>query len=511
MTAGVLPGEDFVERSLKLTDGFGADAVIVTAATPSDEVVHNAMRACRKKGRVVLVGDVGLHLRRSDFYEKELDVLMSTSYGPGRYDDAYEREGQDYPLPYVRWTENRNMDEYLRLLADGSVSLASLGAQTYEIEDAEQAYDALSDARPDPLFILFAYPERAEVLERKLPVRRAARQTGRVRVAVVGVGSFAQATHIPNLLKLKDRFDLRAVMSRTGANASAVAKRSGAAYATTEYEHVLADEEVDLVLIATRHNLHAELTLRALEAGKNVFVEKPLALNSEELDRIEAFYETHDAPLLMTGFNRRFSPAALRAKEVLLGRTTPLIANYRMNAGYIPLDHWVHGPEGGGRNIGEACHIYDLFHYLVEADVKDVSARSIEPSSDQLARNDNFVATLGYDDGSVCTLTYTALGHRRHAKERLEIYADGQVILLDDYKALSASGDNRARWRSRRGPAKGHVDQLEALAECLLSGTPWPIGLEEQLHAMRNAFEVEQQLRRVASQQFETRTVATGD
>jgi predicted dehydrogenase len=342
-------------------------------------------------------------------------------------------------------------------------------------------------------------------------VRQAARQTGRVRVAVIGVGSFAQTTHIPNLLKLKDRFDLRAVMSRTGANASAVAKRSGAAYATTEYEHVLADDEIDLMLIATRHNLHAELTLRALEAGKNVFVEKPLALNSEELDRIEAFYETHDAPLLMTGFNRRFSPAALRAKEVLLGRTTPLIANYRMNAGYIPRDHWVHGPEGGGRNIGEACHIYDLFHYLVEADVKDVSARSIEPSSDQLARNDNFVATLGYDDGSVCTLTYTALGHRRHAKERLEIYADGQVILLDDYKALSASGDNRARWRSRRGPAKGHVDQLEALAECLLSGTPWPIGLEEQLHAMRNAFEVEQQLRRVASQQFETRTVATGD
>jgi predicted dehydrogenase len=290
-----------------------------------------------------------------------------------------------------------------------------------------------------------------------------------------------------------------------------VANRHGAAYATTEYEEVLADDEVDLVLIASRHNLHAEMTLRALGAGKNVLVEKPLALSSEELDRIEAFYKTHDAPLLMTGFNRRFSPAAVRAKELLLGRTTPLIANYRMNAGYIPLDHWVHGPEGGGRNIGEACHIYDLFHYLVEADVKDVSARSIEPSSDQLARNDNFVATLGYDDGSVCTLTYTALGHRRHAKERLEIYADGQVVLLDDYKALSAPGDNRARWRSRRGPAKGHVEQLEALAESLLSGTPWPIGLDEQLDAMRIAFEVEPQLRGVGSRQTETRTVATGD
>jgi predicted dehydrogenase/threonine dehydrogenase-like Zn-dependent dehydrogenase len=494
MTHGVFPAENFVERAHNLTDGYGADAVIIAAATSSNEVVRQAMQACRRKGRVVVVGDVGLHLQRADFYEKELDLLISTSYGPGRYDDVYELEGRDYPLPYVRWTENRNMEEYLHLLAAGQVSLAELDAQTYEVEDADEAYAAFDGDRPAPLLVLFEYPVRHENVERKLPIRRVAAKTGRVRVAVAGAGSFAQGTHIPNLLKLNDSFELRSVMSRTGSNAASVAKRHGAAYATTEYEEVLADDEVDLVLIATRHHLHAEMTLRALEAGKNVFVEKPLALNSEELDRIEAFYETHEGPVLMTGFNRRFSPAAVRAKKALLGRTTPLVANYRMNAGYIPRDHWVHGPEGGGRNVGEACHIYDLFDYLVEAGVKDVSARSIEPSSDRWARNDNFVATVVYGDGSICTLSYTALGHDRHPKERLEIYADGHVLSLEDYKSLSTAGDNRTRWRSFRGPAKGHLEELGALAESLLGGEPWPIPLEEQLEAMRIAFQVELQL-----------------
>jgi predicted dehydrogenase len=198
----------------------------------------------------------------------------------------------------------------------------------------------------------------------------------------------------------------------------------------------------------------------------------------------------------------------VRAKEVLFGRTTPLIANYRMNAGYIHRDHWVHGPEGGGRNIGEACHIYDLFHYLVEAGVKDISAYSIEPGSDQWARNDNFVATLAYGDGSICTLTYTAFGHRRHPKERLEIYACGQVVSLDDYRSLSVAGDSRGRWRSWRGRAKGHLEELEALTGSLLGGAPWPIPLEEQLRAMRIAFEVEAQLGGVRSRQTDTRSQA---
>jgi predicted dehydrogenase len=495
MTHGVLPDEDFVKRSKKLTDGFGADAVIITAATRSDDVVRQALQACRKKGRVVLVGDVGLHLNRSDLYEKELDVLMSTSYGPGRYDEVYEREGHDYPLPYVRWTENRNMEEYVRLLAEERVLVTSLHPRKYDVDDADEAFAVLDGNGSRPLLVLLAYPHREAVPERKVHFRRVAPRTGPARVAVVGAGTFAQSTHIPNLLKLKDSFELRCVMSRTGSNAAAVAERSGAEYATTDYEEVLADEEVDLVLIATRHNLHAEMTVRALESGKHVFVEKPLALNEEELGRIERFYENRDAPLLMTGFNRRFSPAAVRAKKLLSRRTTPLIANYRMNAGYLPPEHWVHGPEGGGRNIGEACHIYDLFGYLVQSGVQSVCARSIDPGSPKWGRNDNFVATITYADGSLCTLTYTALGHRRHPKERLEIFADGQVISLNDYRSFQAIGDHGSYRRLKWSAEKGYLSELEALSECLLGTAPWPICLEEQLRTSRISFEVEADVR----------------
>jgi predicted dehydrogenase len=492
-TYGVSPDEDFVERSHTLTDGFGVDAVIIAAATQSHGVVRQAMQACRKKGRVVVVGDVGLHLQRSDLYEKELDVLMSTSYGPGRYDEVYEREGHDYPLPYVRWTENRNMEEYIRLLAEGTISLGNLHPRKYEIDEAEEAFAALDGDRPRPLLVLLAYPHRDEALEQKVRLRRVSPPTGRPRVAVVGAGTFAQTTHIPNLLKLKDSFELRCVMSRTGSNASTLAERSGAAYATTDFEEVLADDEIDLVLIATRHDLHADMTLQALESGKHVFVEKPLALNEKELARIEAFYEDRDEPLLMTGFNRRFSPAASRAKEFLSRRRSPLIADYRMNAGYLPPDHWVHGPEGGGRNIGEACHIYDLFGYLVGSDPTSVSAHSIGSGSPQWPKNDNFVATISYAEGSLCTLTYTALGHRRHPKERLELFTDGNVISLDDYKTLSITGDRRGGWRSRAAAEKGHSEELEVLAEALATGG-WPIALEEQLGSARIALDVERQL-----------------
>jgi predicted dehydrogenase/threonine dehydrogenase-like Zn-dependent dehydrogenase len=479
---------DFAERCRVLTGGFGADAVIVTAATTSSEPMHDAAQACRRKGRVVIVGDVGLELRRSDLYAKELDVVMSTSYGPGRYDDVYELEGRDYPIGFVRWTENRNMEEYLRLVSIGAVRLGALDRRTYAVDDAQRAFDE------KPLLALLEYPERAEASTRTVRLRTVAAREGVVRVALVGAGGFAQGSHVPNLLKLRDRFQLRAVVSRTGSTAKAVADRSEAAYATTDLDEVLGDPEIDLVLISTRHDLHAEQALRSLRAGKHTFVEKPLALNEEQLGEIETFFESRDAPVLMTGFNRRFSPAAVRAREVLTQRTTPLVAEYRMNAGYIPLDHWVHGPEGGGRNIGEACHVYDLFDALVgDFAVEDVTARAIRADGTRLAANDNFVATVAYADGSVCTLTYTALGHRDHPKERMEVFADGIVLALDDYKSMQVAGRGSG-WRGTT-QQKGQIEELEALAAALRSGGPWPISLEEQARAMRIAFAVEEQIR----------------
>ena len=497
VAAGAQDGSrDFAERARAASDGFGLDAVIVTAATPSSDPMHVAAQACRRKGRIVIVGDVGLELQRADLYQKELDVLMSTSYGPGRYDSVYELDGRDYPIGYVRWTENRNMEEYLHLLARGAVRLDDLPRESYVVDDAGRAYEAVARETDRPLLVFLNYPERSDSRSRTVRLRSVAPTAGRIGVALVGAGAFAQATHIPNLQKLGDVLALRCVVSRTGSTARAVAERNGAAYATTDLAEALRDDDVGLVLIATRHDVHATLTLAALRAGKHVFVEKPLALNEEELAEIEAFYRdtTDDAPLLLTGFNRRFAPAAVQLREALAGRSTPLVADYRMNAGYIPLDHWVHGPEGGGRNIGEACHVYDLFDSLVGgAAVADVTAQSIGPTSGRLARNDNFVATVRYDDGSLCTLTYTALGNSDHPKERLEVFCDGSVATLDDYKTLTVVG-RRGGWRGV-GQNKGHAEELEALARALRDGGPWPIPLEEQLRAMRIAFTVEASLR----------------
>lgn len=494
MNYGVDPTtENYVDRVHKLTDGFGADAVIITAATPDNKVISDAMQACRKKGRVVLVGDVGLDLNRADFYKKELDFLISSSYGPGRYDPVYEEEGQDYPLPYVRWTENRSMEEYLKLLAEGRVNLTNLNHDPYEIERAAEAYEVLKGAGDKPLLVILSYPSRPESLQRKISFRQSG-QSGKIRVALAGAGGFAQGMHIPNLYKLKREFELRGVMSRTGSNALAVATQNGASYATTDFSEILADPDVDLVLIATRHNLHGGMVLQALEAGKHVFVEKPLAVDNNELQAIEKYYANRDkGPVLMTGFNRRFAPAIRRAYEVLAGRTTPLIINYRMNAGYIPLDHWVHSAEGGGRNVGEACHIYDLFNFFTGSEVASVHAVSITPGSRQWARNDNFVATVTYTDGSVCTLTYTALGDKSHPKELMDIYADGKVISLDDYKSLTVAG-GKHKGLSTSSIQKGQFEELEALAECLLRGGEWPIPLWQQLQATQISFEVERQL-----------------
>jgi predicted dehydrogenase len=428
-------------------------------------------------------------------YEKELELRMSTSYGPGRYDSVYEEEGNDYPYGYVRWTEGRNMEEYVRLLAEQRVVLGHLPSERYPVDEATTAYEALKREGPKPTLVVLEYPHDEAAPARTVQIRSPRPATGkRVRVALVGAGSFAEGTHVPNLAKLDGDFELRAVMSRTGSTAKAIAARNEATYATTDLDQVVGDPEIDLVLISTRHDLHASLALRALRAGKHVFVEKPLALTAEELAEIEAFYDaTTDAPVLMTGFNRRFSPAVQQLRERLAGRTAPIVADYRMNAGYIPLDHWVHGPEGGGRNIGEACHVYDVFDSLTGAAVKEVRASAIAPSA-RLAANDNFTATITYDDGSLCTLTYTALGAKEHPKERLEVYADGVVLTLDEYRSLSASGRKAPLWSSRTID-KGHRQELEALAECLLRGGPWPISLEEQLRATRISFDVETQIR----------------
>jgi predicted dehydrogenase/threonine dehydrogenase-like Zn-dependent dehydrogenase len=495
MELGLEPDEHDPDRVARLTDGVGADGVIVTAATPSDAVISTAFRMCRRKGRVVLVGDVGLHLDRADIYAKELDFLVSTSYGPGRYDRRYEEEGLDYPIGYVRWTENRNLAEYLRLFADGRVDLGPLLAARWPLDEAAAAYAALRAGDERPIAAILDYPagQDAGIPSRIVqnPASRPAVE-GAIGIALVGAGSFAKGMHLPNLRGLGDAVRLQAVASRTGSNAAAVAAQYGAAYATTEVDRVLEDPAVDVVIIATRHNLHAELTLAALRAGKHVLVEKPLALTSDELARIEAFFrDAGDAPpILLTGFNRRFSPAARRLRELTRDRANPLMLDYRMNAGRVPPDSWVHGPEGGGRNRGEACHVYDLFTFLTDSPVVDVHALAIRPATAYYSPSDNFAATVAFADGSVATLTYTALGAPDHPKERLEAFADGTVLALDDYRSLTVAGRD-APGVSSRGPEKGQREELAAFVAAVRDGGPWPIPLWQQVQATEIALRVE--------------------
>ena len=497
MDFGVDPStEGYVERVIALTDGFGADGAIVTAASASHQVISDAMAACRKKGRVILVGDVGLNLNRGDLYRKELDFLVSCSYGPGRYDETYEEGGQDYPLAYVRWTENRNMAAYIQLLASGKVGFNGIAETPFPIDNVEAAYEALQGGGSKPLMALLSYPRPARAqTQRRVDTGPSPAPSGKIRVAIAGASSFAQGVHLPNFGVLRADFEVRAVMSRTGANAKAVATQAEASYCTTDYKEVLADAGVDLVVISTRHDLHGRMTIDALQAGKHVFVEKPLTLSSENLDEIEAIYAANPkAPLLMTGYNRRFSPPVRHIQSLIGKRSTPLIANYRMNAGFVPAESWLHGPEGGGRNLGEACHIYDLFNALVGgATIVSVQASAIDPSGAQWRRNDNFVATLKYSDGSVCSLTYTALGAKGYPKERMEVFVDGRILCLDDYKSVHTHGA-RVKGYTSATIQKGHIEELKALGDCLRRGKPWPISLAEQMQAARIAFEVERQI-----------------
>ena len=504
LDAGVHPDDvDPVAQAARLTDGHGADGVIVTAASPSSEVLSTAFRMCRRKARVVLVGDVGLNLDRADIYPKELDFLISTSYGPGRYDRGYEESGLDYPIAYVRWTENRNMAEYLRQICDGRVRLDAAAAETFPVERASDAYRTLSDPDKRPLFAFLAYPARdtsgGPPIHRGAVQRWAQPRTGAtaVRVALIGAGHFAKSMHLPLLQKMRREFTLQAIVSRRGHEADALARQYGAARSATDVDSVLDDPDVDALLIATRHDSHAELVLKALERGKHVLVEKPLCVAPAELAAIEAAVERlgDRCPVLMTGFNRRFSIHAVAMKALADRRSQPFIADYQVNAGHIPLDHWVHGAAGGGRNIGEACHFYDLLGHMAGAAVATIEARAIRPNGGHYARNDNFVVLLTFADGSIASLTYTALGSAEAPKERFDIYSDGRVLQIVDFTEFVAAGCKAVHLNRYD---KGHAGELAAFRRAVLGEAPWPIPLGEQAQAMRIAFRVEELLRRAA-------------
>lgn len=483
----------------KITEGFGVDAAIITASTEKSDPINQAMEITRKKGRVIVVGAIGLELKRNPWYEKEIDLKISCSYGPGRYDPTYETEMLDYPFPYVRWTENRNMEEYLKLLAEKKVDFLALSPAEYPIENAPTAYEELKEKKP--LAVLLRYDAKPAPAENKIFVHAKKSEKDRIKVALIGAGAFAMITHLPNLEKLKNVFSLHVVCAKTGIDAKKAAKKYGASYCATDYREVLKDPEVDAVLITTRHDLHAKMALEALKAGKDVFVEKPLAVTKEELEEIKDFFRKNSqiqdgdsssaTPLLTVGFNRRFSPFALRIKELTQNRRNPLIMNYRVNAGYLPADHWTQQTSQGGRIIGEACHFFDLFNFWTNSKPKEISAASIKPHAKDVFSQDNFSATISYEDGSVCTLLYTALGPRDLPKEYAEIFCDGKALVLDDFRRLKVSGGGGSQKTFSQD--KGHFAELKQFAEGIKKGE-FPIPLEEIFTATEISFEVNQKI-----------------
>lgn len=477
--------EDPVKIVENITNGLGADAVIFTATTSSSKPLSQSFNMCRRKGKVVLVGVSGMEIDRKDIYSKEIDFLISTSYGPGRYDKSYEEKGIDYPYAYVRWTENRNLSEYLRLLKTGSLNIKAIIQKTFSIDEVTTAFNSLKQPDDKPLMVLLDYglPE-VNLLDqyrdhkRKIEIRSSFVDKDVINVALVGAGSFATNVHLPNLKNLNRQYKIYAISDKNGHTAKAVAEQYQASYATTNVEEIINDKNVDILLICTRHDSHAEITLKALEKGKHVFVEKPLATSHDELKKIEDFYKNRqieNKPVLMVGFNRRFSKYSVEIKKHTDRRINPLFIHYRMNAGYIQQDHWVH--ENGGRIVGEACHIIDLMSFLIQKPIVSISYESLSPSTGHFNSSDNKSIILKYEDGSVATIEYFAIGNREFPKEYMEVHFDEKTIVLDDYKRLKGFGC-KIKEINYSISQKGHLEELRSLHNVLTDRDQnWPIEL----------------------------------
>lgn len=487
--------------------GHGLDAVIITASTKSNDPLALAGRISRERGRVSVVGDVGMDVPRRLYYERELDLRVSRSYGPGRYDPSYEEQGIDYPLAYARWTEQRNMAEFLRLAAAHRIDLERMITHVFPIDKAQDAYRLIMENPRDETFlgVLLEYSHQPEPLERRLFLRAApesARKPTAVRVGLIGSGAFAQSTLLPALAK-QPQVRLQAIASATGRSATARAKRYGCDYATTDYQDILRDETVNLVVIATRHGLHAPMSIQALQAGKDVFVEKPLALNPDELeDVIRAVNKCRGK--LMVGFNRRFSPMAVQLKAFLTATREPMVINYRVNAGYIAPDHWVHDPaQGGGRIIGEVCHFVDFLTFLTGSLPTRVWTQGL-PNNGQY-RDDNIVASLDFASGSKGTITYVANGDSKFPKERVEGFCGGAVGVLDDFRQLELVSKGKSKlFKSRLQQDKGHLEELKTLIASIIGADPgYPIPIEELVSTTLSTFVMLDSLRQQEPRQID--------
>jgi predicted dehydrogenase len=483
--------EEMEAVAARASNGRGVDSVLIAAATESSGPVSLAAEIARDRARVVAIGAVGFSLPRKPYYMKELDFRVSRSYGPGRYDAEYEEKGRDYPIGYVRWTEGRNLAAILQLLASGRLDFGPLITHRFSIDEADKGYELISGKTKEPyLGVVITYPQepalarRIELPAPSSPVVGAAA----VRVGMIGAGNFATATLLP-AMKAAGGIEFRGICAAGGSSARSAGVRHGFRYCASDESELLRDDSIDVIAICTRHSVHARQVVAAIQAGKHVFCEKPLALNEEQLASVVRAYEKQlPARLLLVGYNRRFAPLAQRLKAFLGGLVEPLVMHYRVNAGFIPRDHWTQDLEqGGGRILGEVCHFVDFLSFLCGQPVVSASA-SVLPDAGRYA-NDNLAATLRFADGSIGTIVYTANGDKSFSKERVEVFAQGRVAVLDDFRELETVREGkRATARSRLRIDKGHRGEWIAFGEAIRKGRPSPISFSEIVNSTLATF-----------------------
>jgi len=483
---------DLMVHVSHFTNGKGVDSVIVCASGQSNDPVNLASKLARDRARVTIVGRVGMGFDRKDYYQKELDVSMSRSLGPGRYDSKYEEEGADYPAGYIRWTLNRNMESFLQLLAERRIVVDELVGEEFEVDKAVEAYEALEGTSKVALLLKYANdqsPELSQGVREVVPTRA----EGALGVALVGPGNYAKEVLLP-LLRKDKRFALRWVVSSDPLHGRQIAKRYHFFGFATDLGEAIADASTNVILIAAPNNLHANMTIECARGGKAVFVEKPLCITNEELEEIvEVQRET--GVRIAVGFNRRYAPLVMELKKRLERIDGPIMISYRANTDLVPATRWTQDPAmGGGRVIHEACHFFDLFNFLIGSREPRVSVTSTDINSSTTVGRDNFVATLKYPNGSVASLTYSALGTRSMDRERMEVFAGGHAFVLEDFRALSVYGPGKEEIKLK-GQDKGHARELEEIFNTLSSKPSTLITFEEAVEAMKTTFEVDSKLR----------------
>ena len=495
--------EKAVDSSAAFTANRGFDVILICADTSSNDPIELAGSLARDRARVVATGAVGLAIPRKVYFEKELSLINSRSYGPGRYDASYEEHGNDYPLGYVRWTEGRNFEAVLELMAKDKLKVKPLITHRFSIEKATQAYDVITGKKKESfLGVLLTYPENVEKLESSkvvrfnVPTRRPEFIEGfkpsTCKLGILGAGSFANAILIPAIKKAGD-IELIGIASSGGLHAQHSGKKFGFQYATSSNEEIINDPNINTVAVLTRHDSHSELVVRALKAGKHVFVEKPLAIDSIQLEKVNKLLITNLQSLLTVGFNRRFSPLAEQLSTFYKNHTEPMHIHYRINAGYLPLNHWTHDPEiGGGRIIGEACHFVDFITFLVGKPPVSVTAHAL-PDSNKY-REDNVSMTFTFPDGSIGVVDYLANGDKSFPKERVEVFCGGKIAVLDDFISLQTVEDGKKK-EEKGVQNKGWVNEWKVFTKAIREGGKPPIPYEELSGVTKSTFAVVKSLK----------------